>query len=347
VFGVEPVAADSWLDAADGSPIQALFVDNDGKVGIGTTSPQQSLSVIGALNVDQANGNPGALQPGISFGSDSGEGIASNRIQGKENYGGLDFYTRLSKRMSITWGGDVGIGTTSPDAKLTLQGVGTYDCLLNVGGSGNGRLKVRHIEGKNDQNAETGGLYLQYQVNQPTVMNAGGSTGNVGIGMLNPQAKLDVLERIRISDSAGNAVLELGKGLDYAEGFDVSGKGETSPGSVLVIDPVHPGKLKLSDCAYDKKVAGIVAGAKGLGSAVRLGVGQFDCDVALAGRVYCNVEASAEAVEAGDLLTTSSLAGYAMKAADHARATGAILGKAMQPLAKGQKGQILVLVTLQ
>ena len=36
-----------------------------------------------------------------------------------------------------------------------------------------------------------------------------------------------------------------------------------------------------------------------------------------------------------------------MKASDLSRSHGAILGKAMEPLAKGQKGQILVLVTLQ
>jgi hypothetical protein len=80
---------------------------------------------------------------------------------------------------------------------------------------------------------------------------------------------------------------------------------------------------------------------------VRLGAGGFDHDVALAGRVYCNVDATEEAVEAGDFLTTSSLPGHAMKVSDHARAQGAILGKAMTGLGKGSKGQILVLVTLQ
>jgi hypothetical protein len=114
-----------------------------------------------------------------------------------------------------------------------------------------------------------------------------------------------------------------------------------------VIDSDNPGKLTLSRSAYDSKVAGIVAGAKGLGSGVRLGVGQFDYDVALAGRVYCNVDATEQAVQAGDLLTTSATPGYAMKATDYDRARGAILGKAMQKLDQGQKGQILVLVTLQ
>jgi hypothetical protein len=36
-----------------------------------------------------------------------------------------------------------------------------------------------------------------------------------------------------------------------------------------------------------------------------------------------------------------------MKVKDSAKAQGAILGKAMESLAKGEKGQILVLVTLQ
>lgn len=259
---------------------------------------------------------------------------------------GLHIQANDDTKLFIRDDGNVGIGTMSPDAKLTLYG-GGWNYLLNVGGVGNGKMKVRHIDGKADDSNDLDGLYLQYGVHKHTIMNAGGSTGNVGIGIMNPQAKLDVLDRIRISDSAGNPVLELGKGLDYAEGFDVSGGTDAEAGSVLVIDPANPGKLVLSQTAYDRKVAGIVAGAKGLGSGVRLGVGQFDCSVALAGRVYCNVDATQEAVEPGDLLTTAVTPGYAMKAVDYERARGATLGKAMEKLEKGKKGQILVLVTLQ
>ncbi len=148
-------------------------------------------------------------------------------------------------------------------------------------------------------------------------------------------------------EADGATVMELGEGLDYAEGFDVSDEKGIKPGYVLVIDPRKPGKLTISTVAYDRRVAGIVAGAKNLGSGVRLGVGQFDYDVALAGRVYCYVDASREGIEPGDLLTTSDVPGYAMKAVDHVRAQGAILGKAMERLEKGRKGEILVLVTLQ
>jgi hypothetical protein len=158
----------------------------------------------------------------------------------------------------------------------------------------------------------------------------------------------EFIGNVRIgSHSTGLTVMELGEGLDYAEGFDVCESTKIDAGSVLIIDAENPGKLAISDKPYDSKVAGIVAGANGQGSGVRLGAGQFDYDVALAGRVYCNVDATEAGVEPGDLLTTSATPGYAMKSTDYARAQGAILGKAMESLQKGQKGQILVLVTLQ
>ena len=153
---------------------------------------------------------------------------------------------------------------------------------------------------------------------------------------------------VKICDrTTGNTVIELGTGLDYAEGFDVTEATTVTAGMVLVIDPAHPGQLAVSTTAYDRRVAGIVAGANGLGSAVKLGCGQFDHDVALAGRVYCYAVAGDQAIEPGDLLTTSDVPGHAMKVHDHARSQGAILGKAMQGLAAGERGQILVLVTLQ
>lgn len=170
----------------------------------------------------------------------------------------------------------------------------------------------------------------------------------IGTGTASPQEALTVRGNILVlSQSTGDPILELGEGLDYAEGFDVAGADNVAPGTVLVIDSAHPGELAVSTHAYDSKVAGIVAGANELGSGVRLGAGQYDQDVALAGRVYCKVDASHGAVEPGDLLTTAPTAGHAMKVSDPARAQGAILGKAMEALPEGRRGVILVLVTLQ
>ena len=183
------------------------------------------------------------------------------------------------------------------------------------------------------------GVYARASASNGTGIYAyGGSSGYAG----------HFRGKIKITDRSTDAtVMELGAGLDYAEGFDVSEQYEVAPGTVLIIDPDNPGKLKRCSTAYDTKVAGIVAGANGIGSGIRLGADQFDRDVALAGRVYCNADATKAAIKTGDLLTTSDLPGYAMKATDYNRAQGAILGKAMQNMKKGQKGQILVLVTLQ
>jgi hypothetical protein len=175
--------------------------------------------------------------------------------------------------------------------------------------------------------------------------------GNYGSGVLAKAGRFgyaaDLYGPVMIRARSGSPAVELGEGLDYAEGFDVSGENQVGPGTVLVIDPENPGKLEMSTQPYDTKVAGIVAGAQGEGSGIRLGAHRFDYDVALAGRVYCNVDAADAGIAPGDLLTTSDIPGYAMKATDYARAQGAILGKAMQGLGQGERAQILVLVTLQ
>ncbi|HKP51311.1 MAG TPA: hypothetical protein VJ183_01520 [Chloroflexia bacterium] len=97
--------------------LSRMSITNAGRVGIGTSAPQQALSVSGALNIDQANANSGAINPGLTFGSNSGEGIASRRTPGANRFG-LDFYTLFLPRMTITQGGAVGIGTTTPDVRL-------------------------------------------------------------------------------------------------------------------------------------------------------------------------------------------------------------------------------------
>ena len=69
-------------------------------------------------------------------------------------------------------------------------------------------------------------------------------------------------------------------------------------------------------------------------------------NVALTGRVYVQADAFNGAIAPGDMLTTSSFPGYAMRVTDHTKSVGAILGKAMSRLDEG-KGLVLMLVTLQ
>jgi hypothetical protein len=105
----------------------------------------------------------------------------------------------------------------------------------------------------------------------------------------------------------------------------------------------------LSIRAYDRQVAGIVSGANGVNPGISLsqqGVIEGGQNVALTGRVYVQADAGNGPIRPGDLLTTSSLPGCAMKVTDHTRAQGAVLGKAMSALEEGT-GFVLVLVSLQ
>ena len=118
---------------------------------------------------------------------------------------------------------------------------------------------------------------------------------------------------------------------------------------MVVIDEENQGHLKVSSQPYDTRVAGVLSGANGINPGIQMhqeGMLEGGRNVALTGRVYVRADASYGAIKPGDLLTTSSTPGHAMKVTDHVRAQGAILGKAMSGLRDGQ-GMVLVLVTLQ
>jgi hypothetical protein len=164
----------------------------------------------------------------------------------------------------------------------------------------------------------------------------------VGIGTDSPLTKLDVRGTTR------TCVLTITGGCDLAEPFPLKEE-RISKGAVVVIDEEHAGRLMRSERAYDRRVAGIISGANGINPGITLqqeGAFVDGQNVALSGRVYVLADATNGAIKPGDLLTTSETPGHAMQAADHARAQGAILGKAMSALKEG-KGMVLVLVSLQ
>lgn len=327
------------LDAADGNPVNALYVDNAGNIGVGTTSPTRQLHIhAGDFSnyIRLSNTNTGQTeQDGFYLGINTGGTVF---LINKEETS-MAFQTAAQTRLVITKEGNVGIGTGIATARVNSMSSGNVPNFLASGGVADfavpagQNMQIGHWDG------DTGTFEERIRIS---------SGGNVGIGTDSPTENLTVRGNILLlSESTGSHVLELGEGLDYSEGFNVSDEARIEPGTILIIDPNNPGELTISNKPYDPKVAGIVAGANGLGSGVRLGAGQFDYDVALAGRVYCKVDATKSGVEPGDLLTTSASPGYAMKYHNYSGARGTILGKAMERLEKGQKSKILVLVTLQ
>ncbi len=139
-------------------------------------------------------------------------------------------------------------------------------------------------------------------------------------------------------------------GSDIAEPFRITkAKQPVVPGDVVVIDDANPGQLTLTDRPYDTRVVGVVSGANGIHPGIQMqqrGLLEGGRNVALTGRVYVHADTSNGAIKPGDMLTSSGTPGRAMKVTDHARAQGAILGKAMTSLKAGS-GVVLVVVTLQ
>ena len=133
---------------------------------------------------------------------------------------------------------------------------------------------------------------------------------------------------------------------DCAEDFDLADTA-VDGGTVMVLN--EDGALHESSNAYDPRVAGVVSGAGDFRPGIILDrhAGRLGRKaIALMGKVYCKVDAEAAPIAVGDLLTSSTVAGHAMKACDRERAFGAVIGKALQPLAAGC-GLIPILVALQ
>jgi hypothetical protein len=335
-----PPSATVW--AVSGSNI---YNTNTGNVGIGTTTPTAKLDVRGGMLVDSSSGS---LRIGYPSSANQWH---FNTIGGGAN---LQLWENAAGaiRMYFAAGGNIGIGTTAPAARLDILG-GNWDTASTEGdlriGNATYRLKIGVATGGAGAGHTT--IAAQGGVNalslgagttldtQRTLTILG--TGNVGIGTTAPAAKLDVNGTARVK------VLEI-TGADLAEKFPTT---ETlEPGTVVEIDPDNPGHLRKARGAYNKRVAGVVAGANGLSKGIILGNLEGSEDhtpIAMSGRVWVHADATHEAIEPGDLLTTSDTSGHAMKASDPSRAHGAVIGKAMTRLEKGKTGMVLVLVNLQ
>ena len=208
---------------------------------------------------------------------------------------------------------------------------------------GKGQVMFRAAENWTDTAT---GTYLQF-----TTTPVGSTTfaerlriapsGRVGIGTAAPTALLHV---------AGDVVVDGNIAAKYQDVAEWVESGEPlEAGTVVVVDPAAANGVRMATRAYDVAVAGAVSAQPG----VTLGEGGATKSlVAQSGRVRVKVDARHGAIRPGDLLVTSPTPGHAMLSralkmnGARLHRPGTILGKALEPLAKGT-GQILVLLTLQ
>ena len=303
-------------------------------IGVGTNAPDAALEVAnGDVRID---GNRLLLSPATT-GSFANDGLYYDMA----GLPGINSDT--GPFLGGYWGGALG-------------GLGPTVACLSWDASGdvwvNDNLSAGSLTVRGSYAQITGGQAYNGNGAIDAYIGGSGSGSDVQIGSSNP-----LIMNIGFWNTGSNAYMHIycssitvNGGADLAEPFQISTPDQEVPqGAVVVIDEANPGHLKLSDQPYDARVAGAVSGANGISPGIQMqqqGLLEGGKNVALTGRVYVQADASNGAIHPGDLLTTSATPGHAMKVTDHARAQGAILGKAMTALNEG-RGMVLVLVTLQ
>ena len=99
-----------------GAPTSSIDISASGNVGIGTASPTAKLHVVGGVQADTLAINPAYGTLTYAGGIDAFDVLA--HVGKPLSFGSNDVYDR----MVLNTSGNVGIGTTSPDQKLSVNG---------------------------------------------------------------------------------------------------------------------------------------------------------------------------------------------------------------------------------
>lgn len=219
-----------------------------------------------------------------------------------------------------------------PTGRQVVVQVSAEDGAALVGGGGKeGVVAARDAQGR-----------AMVSLNAQNALVAAGGSGRDGAVSVRDKTGA---ETVRIDGAKGDILLT---NADCAEDFDVIADVDAEPGTLMTLG--DDGRLQPCSVAYDRRVAGVVSGAGAYRPGIVLDrqpeVERPRAPIAMVGKVYCKVDAGHGAVAIGDLLTSSPTPGHAMKAADAQRAFGAVVGKALKPLAEGC-GMVPILVALQ
>lgn len=219
-----------------------------------------------------------------------------------------------------------------------------------------GRLFLRDRAGKTRARVMAASQRAEFLNSDGEVIAMIGGAGNIRAGthgesgnvFLYDSRARDIFDdgraTIALNGETGDIVL---RNADCAEEFPLAAGTLAAPGEVVRL--AENGHVAPVTQAYDRRVAGIVAGAGDLRPGLVLGrdaSGRNAVPVAMMGRVWCRATAANGVIGIGDPLVSADLNGHAMLATDTARAMGAIIGKAIDPLDAGE-GMIRVLVNLQ
>ncbi len=262
--------------STDGGVTTEMFIQDGGNIGIGTNNPQNwfggkllQVSDTRPILSLKSSGNLGTIQ----F---TNNGVASNHYgefhlnhsylaadPGKSklefwSYPGNDVLTLLAD-------GNVGIGNSTPKSKLDVRGLERNQFRIYREGFNDKYLSVWHgtagaVIEPIKTNGSTSLLYLGGYDNPTDVLIASRKTGNVGIGIVTPDAKLSVTSKENLISRFQN--LEIN---DNIKGIRVNSKNSNN-------------QLKYLDIAIDAKneKAGLGLGT----SSGNLPIGKADLSLA-------------------------------------------------------------------
>jgi len=305
-----------------------MTVQDNGNVGIGTTTPGFKLEVAGQVR---------STSGGFVF--------PDGTVQTTAGGGGSQWTTSGSNIFYNASGGNVGIGGTNPLAKLHVAGVAAWGTAAFSGSEWTSHFNLSGIEDTYIRGGKSISRVIIGDVNAAVLIALLG--GNVGIGTGSPTSKLHVSGNGRVT---GDLIVDgniAAKYQDVAEWVPASE--QLAAGTVVVLDPTKPNQVISASTSYDTRVAGVISEQPG----ITLGEKSDNkVLVATTGRVRVRADATNEPIEIGDLLVTSDCEGFAMKSqpmeigGSRIHRPGTLLGKALEPLKSG-RGVILVLLSLQ
>jgi len=213
---------------------ERMRIDSSGKVGIGTTSPSNMLHLSGT-------------DPIIQF-TDTAGGDSFGIFASSSNFLGFFNFTDSRNDMVIDGSGKVGIGTTSPVGKLTVNS-GNITLSDGFGFTNGADADKTFMAGTSGASGN-----LTFGVNNTERMRID-SSGNVGIGTSSPSSFNSFARNLVVATSSNTGLSLSGNdsssnfaGLHFCGGSTVRGFIEQQLGSTgtMTINNIANGMIKFS-----------------------------------------------------------------------------------------------------